>query len=380
MFINNAQTCPWVSIIPQDVMQNITKEDQVIALVKLFVKVTQQTLDICEKGQFADLDALVGNYGCETHTFNLLSAVNSKEIQEECKTLRETCKKIMECIENRRLIKGKKNLNAFKSEIFNMCSISERMKYLIQSRLLTITKTTSYDVTKYGTAGYEILKTVPSNLAKISKLGSKTENLLNTIVPLTQSCMSESSIIFMRKRLNELLIAQGDEGQLVKDMMSENNICRYASKAYSCCYYNSKALLMLMAELKSPLIIKKMGKIGDPVETHAFKSTGALGQFEQLSQKEIDNYPSSTPAVVCAAYLPNDWLERVQKYGLGYFILATGAEGPQYVPSQKNLFPIPLKEAELEISNQIKNAQGLDDICIDHFYAAGFGSGHRGKI
>lgn len=365
-------TCPWVSVFPPNAIQNLKEEHQVIALTKLLVKVTLEAIDIYENGQFSQLDALVGNYGCETHTFNILSL----ELKEECQSLRVTCSKIMECIEGRRLIRGKlRKLPAFKTELETMCLISERMKYLIQSRLLTITKTTSYDDSKYAEREYEILKTDASKLAK--GLNPKVEKQLKTIVSLVQSSMSESSIIFMRNRLNELILSE----EIDRKMMAEDNICRYNSKAFSCCYYNTKALLHLIAELKTPVIVKKMTKINEPEQFHAFKSTGVFGQFELMTE----DCPPNTPVVTCVAYLPDhlsreEWLKKVQQYGLGNLILATGAQGPQYVPGRPHHFQIPLKEAEGEIADQIAKAKEMECVFmdnsiidVDHFYCSGFG-------
>lgn len=363
-------TCPWVSVFPSNEIQNLQEEHQVVALTKLLVRITLEAIDIYERGEFSKLDALVGNYGCESHTFNILSL----ELTDECQSLRATCAKIMECMEGRRFIKGKaRNLEGFKTQLETMCSISERMKYLIQSRLLTITKTTSYDDSKFATREYEVLKTDCSKLAR--GLNPKVEQLLKPIVSLVQINMSESSILFMRNRLNELALSD----ELLLKMMAEDNICRYNSKAFSCCYYNTKALLHLIAEMKAPLIVKKMTKVNEPALEFAFKSTGVFGQFELMTE----DCPPNTPSVTCVGYFPDDlspeeWLEKVHQYGLGNLILASGAQGPMYVPSRQNYFPIPLKEAEEEILGQIEKAKELECVFmdhsifdVDHFYCSG---------
>jgi hypothetical protein len=368
MNLDLIQTSPWVSVLPTVEIQNLKKEQEVISLVKLLVKVTQQAIDSYENGQFSNLDALVGNYGCETHAFNVLSLASSEEIKEECKDLRATCDKIWKYVEGREAIKAKlRKLADFQSEIQEICSISERMKYLIQSRLLTITKMTQYDERGYPTQDI----TQYTHLAK--GVNVNVQKLLKPIGELAKRSMSENSIVFMRKRLGELGIAQGEE--VVQKMMAEENIHWHDSKAHSCCYYNTKALLLLLAELKAPLIIKKMTKKEQPSQFYVFRSTGEFGKFELMT----DICHPNTPVVTCAAFLPDDlspeeWLEKVHHYGLGNLILAGGAEGPKYFPKEIDGLKIPLKEAEEEILFQRDKGKEMEGVLkLEHFYCSGFG-------
>lgn len=386
---------PWVSILPPTSMKQLKKESDMLSLIKMLVKVTLESIEIFESTRFIHLDALVGNYGCETHAFNMLSLTQCTELPAECQAVKESCQKITQCIHERQAIKNNKMrvpLDQFYQQIEGMSLISVKMKYLVQSRLLTITKTAIYDEAKYATRDYEALRTTPDNIRKAIKL-SIGAPLLNEIVSLAQAQMSMSSIQFMRSRLNELIIAQDGEGQLVRQMLAPENICTYSPyvsvtlskkiypKMYSCCYYNTKALLLLLAESGAPLVVKKMTKIEEPPEYHAFHSCHAFGQFQLVTMEEV----LATPVIVCTAYFPDhisseEWLAKVKDYGLGNLILASAAQGSQYVPGESDRFPIPVADAKAEISMQAEvKAKAFECIMmqnsifdLDHFYCSSF--------
>ena len=85
------------------------------------------------------------------------------------------------------------------------------MKYLIQSRLLTVTKEFVYDPARYDARDYEGLKTVPGRLRKVMKM-SVDDTVLKRIVSLIQSTMSLSCIQLMRAELEKLTTEK--EGRL----------------------------------------------------------------------------------------------------------------------------------------------------------------------
>lgn len=396
-----AQMCPWVSILPHSEIKELKKESEVIPLIQLLVKVTLEAVTFYENGEYWQLDALVGNYGCEVHAFNILAFAHSEELKEECKTMPSLCQKITQCILTRKLLKNheKCDLYQFYEELQGISIISQKMKYLVQSRLLTITKKVLYDAKKFDSREYEGFITVSNNLRKGIKLAVQ-DTVLNEIVSIAQSNMSLSSIHFMRVELDKLIIANGEEGSLVKMMTQPENLCTYTpamtplqaygkakknkgTKTFSCCYYNTKAVLMLLAELKAPLIIKKMTKEGEAVQYFAFKPCGGLWQFEEMSHAEIDSYLPGAPVIVCVAYLPDqmsneEWLIKVREYGLGNMIMANASQESQYIPKMPEVFPIPLAEAEVEINFQSNvKAQALECVRmkrsildLDHFYCS----------
>lgn len=411
MSVTEAQMCPWISILPQADMQELNKENQVLSLIKLLVKVTLEAVNIYETKKLAHLDALIGNYGCEVHTFNIYSLIHSTELTVECHSMKTTCAEIVNWVRRRQSTRNPKSrdqqfgpLNQVYNNLQGMSTISDRMMYLIQSRFLTITKEYTYDNDKFDERDYEGFWTRPENLRKLVRL-SVDDTLLDSIVSKIKSSMSKSSILFLRARLDMMMITDGEEGTLVKKMMSDEYLCSYLSvqashriakrggdaseciKTYSCSYYNAKALLLLLAELEGVLIVKKVTKLGEPVNYHAFRALSALGQFEEMPQEQMDQCLPETPVVVCTAYIPDDlsneeWLEKVRKYGLGNMILANISQGSQYVPDKPEVFSIQNAEAAEEISMQsTEKAVQLECIWmkdsifdVDHFYCSTWGN------
>lgn len=397
---------PWISILPQDEMKKLKKENEILSLITMLMNVTLDTIALYKKNAYAHLDALVGNYGCEVHAFNILALAHSKDLEEECLTMQTTCEEIQRLIRKRRALSNTTKETSpfeFYIQLQEESKLSQRMMYLIQSRLLTLTKTFKHDATQYDQRDYERLITVPNKLRKMCKLGVQ-DSVLNAIVSAAQTNMSHSSILFMRETLHKLIIANGDEGLLLKKMMSDENIFSYAPgsefgkgckdnskgcKTYSCSYYNTKAVLMLLAELHAPLIIKKMTKIGEPVKHFAFKSCGEFGKFELMTQEEIADCTPKTPVIVCVAYLPDgmsdkEWLSKVEEYGLGNMILANASQESQYVPHHPDLFPVKEPEAaeEIKFQSEVKaqeiecvRMKGIFD--LDHFYCSSWE--HRGE-
>lgn len=398
VMIEQAHMCPWVSILPQDQFQKLNREKEVIALIRLLVTVTLQAITHYEDGTFAHLDALVGNYGCEVHTFNLLALAHSPELREECRTMKLTCRSITQWITNRQAVLSpieKARLYGRLDQVYTRLEsesmISLKMKYLILSRLLTVTKEFDYDITRFADREYENLRTETIRLRRICQPLCIQDLVLKTIVATAQTCMSQSSIVLLRAQFEQMALANSVEGLLVKKMMSEDNLYILkqdhtrrgkmnleCTKTYSCSYYNTKAVLLLLAELQAPFTIKKMTKVGEhlePTKVFDFRATTEIGTFV-----EIDHCEPNTLAMVCLAYLPDvsdqEWLHKVRTYGLGNMILAAASQGSQYVPkTAEDKYPIRERDAQQEINEQRERAKAVECVWkdksifdLDHFY------------
>ncbi len=402
LFLNNyllgiameTQFHSWISIIPHEVIKK-TQEKQFVSLVTMLAKVSLEAIQLYENLQLGHLDALVGNYGCEVHAFNMLSLAHPRELEEECKSLKSTCHRIEEWLRQSQSINEVWIFDQAYTKLEAMARISPGMMYLIKSRMLTITKEFKHDAAKFDTREYEDLNTKQNKLRNliqdpglsISKAQAKK------IVSIAQSSMSESSIQLMRAKLEQLMVANGKEDTVLRAMMLPENLCPPSQdngkKTYSCAYYNTKALLMLLATLKASLIVKKMTKMNEPVQHFDFKSCGEFGKFQEMTTDEIKKYPDKDPVIVCQAYIPDkisrsEWLRKVNEYGLGNMILAGAAQGDQYVPRKPEFFPIPLTEAadEIKYQSEVKAREleclwmnGIFD--LEHFYCSSWKD--RGK-
>lgn len=375
---------PWISVLPKEKKQNF-------ALLKMLLAVSDEAIKHFEKGEYKELDALVGNYGCEVHAFNILSLSHSMTLKQECLEMVETSKSIHQWVASQHDFPKKEFEKIIQEKV-----ISEEMLYLIQSRLLTITKEVTYDGTKHKTRDCEKLRTVYRKLKSFDE--SLSNNILDKTVNIAQQNMSKLSIAFAAAKLEELKVAAEKDEEVVKRMMHETNLRTYPSKefktksssdkypkTYSCGYYNTKALLLLIAELKSPLIIKQMIEMPVPKTFAVFKSNGKFGEFDVMT--DPIECPPWSPVIVCTTYLPDDvdkekWLETVAHHGLGNMILADASQENHYIHGLSDI-KVSDSEAEQEILEQVIRAGkiGCDRtnnplLQIDHFYCSTWGEAY----
>lgn len=375
--------CPWVSIIPLNVMEQ-EKEKVILSIYRMYVLVTERAIENYVDGKFLELDAHAANNGCEVHTFNMLNLACSHKLKDECIIMIDTCKKITGWIENNiELIKVEKPIQEWKKCFEKDVMISTEMDYLIQSQLLSLIKEVKHYETKFKDRKYEEFFTRAHFLRILCKnqlLCNKEK--LGEIVAEAQSRMSLGSISFMRAQLVKSIFAQEKEWVLVMKMLEDVNLLPISEehkpvKWYSCQYYNTKALLFLLAELKVPLVIKKtmtkemIAKEGNVLVP--FNSLGTFGEFEPMEAQEIAD---AKPVVICQAYLPaamsiKDWLEKVRSHGgLGNMILASASQGGQYKPIKLTLCPPDMdSEAKEEIRLQVDKTKGVESLIdVDHYY------------
>lgn len=375
MLMNQIQNSPWVSILPEEEFDKLNR-NQMLALISMLAQVTLQAIESYQTGMYGTIDALIGNWGCETHAFNILSLSHSNELRDECNGMRSACARIMDWVSNNPF-----PLNEIYTRVKQMYEISHEMSYLIQSRILTISKVSILNEAKFGTSLYETQKTVPSELMRafgLKEHGVKYP-VLHPILSIMQSKMSEISIIYMTLKLNQLGTVDQHNGEVVKRMSrdSAHKHGTYFPKTYSCCYYNAKALLLLIAELRTPLVIKRVSRPGEPKILFLFKPKLEFGQFEVMSEDEIR---SDTPLIVCASFLSESmplevWLRKVLRYGLGNMILSYSAQGDQFVPENEN-YIVTDQEALVEMAAQKEKAERIECvlnrgiISLDHFYCS----------
>lgn len=348
IFMDPTRTLPWVEFMPQEEI-SLLKERPQLLLIKMLAKVTLQAFDAYNKGTYEELDALIGNSGCETHAFNILSLAHSQGLQAEIDEMHGKFKGILEDTVTKMRSKSSISYAEFYNEM-QQIRVSEQMLYLIYSRLLTITKTPDGEKTD-------------ANLI-ISKLGrdlNKLSSLLNKIVLAAQVQMSRLSIAMMAAKLNESSLAD----RLVIKMLSKECLFEYTpvankpAKLYSSCYYNTKAILLLATELNTPLVFKRMTKKVDKLKTLLFRPTGTIGKFEILERAA-----HATPVIVCDVVLPEDdsWTKEAER--LGEMILIDASHEGQYLPAKPEI-----KVADQEALHEIEtDHRKTAPFHIDHFY------------
>lgn len=336
------KTLPWVSILAQENIGQADEKPQLL-LIKMLAKVSLEAINFYNTGAYKELDALIGNSGCETHAFNMLCLAHSEELQAEIKVMQGKCQSILdktvEKIRNKRIISDPQ----FSEEVQQVV-VSEKMVYLIQARLLTITKKDEV------TDANMIVSKIGRDLHGIVKV-------INKIVVAAQVHMSELSIALMAAKLDEISLAD----RLVKVMLSEVNLRLFTAnkKFYSCCFYNTKAVLLLAAKLKTPLVFKRMAKEVNELKTLIFKPTEMVGKFEVVGAVE-----PRAPVIVCDVELPDNdrWIDNVEK--LEEMILIDASKVDQYVRNHPEI-----EVTEPEAIEEIQSAkEKTAPFHIDHFY------------
>lgn len=365
MFIEMAESCPWVSVFPMDLAKRV-KENQAVAVVELFAKVTLEAVTLYERGGYAQLDALVGNNGCEVHSFVLLSFAHNVEFKKECQAMHATAEAILALVQERKQHKRQKS--RLYDQLLGQFFCSVKMQFLVQSRLLTITKKVAYDEEKFGTSGYELLETNVTELRKVCRLKSVDDSLLLQIVFQAQTALSKSSIAFVA--------AHFQEGSFLRQMLSGSSLFLYeatyfshyqnrkkssAPKTYSSSYYNTKALFELLRETKTPLVVKKIAKVGEPAVSTTYIC------FQRFAGK----LAPGQAVVDCMAYYEQEALEEIELYGIDKVILSLTALEDQFVPGHPELFSLQEPQAVRELEEEAvfakeRNLQKL--IYVDHFY------------
>ncbi len=356
MSISPPNAFPLVSILPELGSLKLT-DDQQLSLIEMLVKITEETFFFYEKGLFKELDALIGNNGCETHAFNVLSLAHSEELKEECTKMVKTCERIKRCVS-----KEKKKINEQMKEI----TLSKEMLYLIQSRLLTITKIEVMDG-EDKTKSISLQSKMNVSAIKLFK-PEKLSGTLKKIVETAQSRMSELSIALMTAKLETL---RGNDGIIKRMIGKEENLYRHSSKKdvpsklYSCSYYNTKALLLLAIELKTPLLIKAIPEKGQNEQIYIFKPTEEFGKFEVIDELEV-----GAVVIVCVAKLQEDdgWLKQKDMF-LDFVLADAATQASQFIPSHPEM-KVKDDEAQDEIQKAKVNNPPFHFL---HFYCETWG-------
>lgn len=340
--MNSVENMPWVSILTQVYQQKDTRGKNL--LVQMLAKVTLQAFSAYNNGSFHELDALVGNNGCESHAFNILVLAHSQDLQNEIRILQPT----IEAIGNR--ILGKKTVGAPSIDDIEGIMVSKNMSYLIQSRMLTITK-----------AGE---KTNPHLLA--GRALNKLQSEVGKIVMASQVAMSRLSFELLHAQLEQMHLGSGLVHQIMDDLKEFTPILGRDPKVYSSCYFTTKAVVLLSATLQAPLVLKSMTKEKGQEETVLFTPTETQGVY--VVQETVD---PKRPVILCDTLMSADlsWIRN--EVNLGELLLIDAAhEECQFVPRHPEIV-ISDPEALTELlAAKPKTAP----FHIDHFYCTTWGA------
>lgn len=320
---------------------DFNSEKKVAGLGQLIAACAIEAINLLEKGNLLHLDAHAANYGCETHSFRLLHLAKSRDLMLECAALRPKCEEILRAINN------PSTQSMPLREMVAKLAVTPEMGYLLQARVLTITKK------MYVSEGYETEKTAPAQLRTLASTLNK--HCVSEIVSFTQEMLSKSAIDFLGAQVPRFTSVGGEEKQLLGTMFQKANLVLYSGrkedrrlKTFSCSFYNVKAVLLHLNEARTPVIVKPLNKAGEkPSPGLLFRSSGGrlLSCQEELKPLE--------PVIVCEGITSlklSELAEKISHYGLENILLANAALGEQYVPGHAE-FPVREEQAKAEIGS-----------------------------
>lgn len=311
----------------------LNSDKNAMGICQLIARCALEAIDLLEKGNLLQLDAHAGNYGCEAHSFRLLHLARSRELKLECAALRPKCEEILAAKE-------------FYESTVSKLTVSPEMGYLLQARVLTITKKMCVS------EGYETEKTVPARLRALASTLNK--HCLAEIVSFTQEALSRNSIAFLGAEAPRCTSVEGDEKRLISRMFEPANLVLYSGrkeelrlKTFSCSFFTVKAVLLHLKESGTPVIVKPLNKVGEaPSPGLLFRSSGGC---LVPSHEKLD---PAAPVIVCEGITTHtlaELAEKINPYGLEKILLANAALGEQYVPNHAE-FPVKDADAEKEIA------------------------------
>ena len=209
--------------IPNDVELN--GERNAIGLCKLIATCALEAIHHFEKGELSHFDAHIGNYGCEANAFRLLHATRSKDLLEECGKLQAIFQVILDAIQGRKSDKQQAKIpfKAFVRANMGSITFSPEMGYLLQARLLTITKQMLHDKD-----GYETERTEHFLLKRLAE--EIDDQFRACMVAYLQEQLSRSIIHFYDTPYHRLSLVSGEEKQLMHRMFDAANLFPYMGR------------------------------------------------------------------------------------------------------------------------------------------------------
>lgn len=337
--------------VPDSLLLNSEKNGK--GICQLIAACALEAIDMLEKGNLIQLDAHAGNYGCEAHSFRLLHLARSKELRLECTTLRIQCESILAAIKNPHL----QFKELFDSHIARL-TVTPEMGYLMQARLLTITKKMCV-----GSDGYETEKTVPARLRTLASTVNK--HCLSEIVSFAQESLSRSSIQFLGEQVSRYASVGGEEKRIVCRMFEQPNLVLYSGrkedprlKTFSCAFFTVKAVLLHIKEAKTAVVIKPLNRAGEE------PSPGLLFRASGSHLMPCGGTEPREPVIVCEGITSlklAELAEKINHYGLEKILLANAALGEQYVPNHAE-FQVNDPQAKAEIVSWRHNAEELQKV------------------
>ena len=358
------------------------REQRMLATAELLMNVMLQAGKSLKAMHLKEFDANPGDAGCQLRGLRIRELSLSEEVHGELAALVTKAEQIRQELNKRKSAAQRKEsaLDFYKRMIAPL-TVTKEAAYLLECRLLFALKQEH----RVQDNGVIVTKTNPSKLLSFSnKLSIYHSDLHSKLVSDLQAKVSEESVAYIQDQAAAISTLPAEEKTLLIKMLAPERIHRptvagYAPKAFSCAFYNMKAVLQRLREEQALVAIKSIVHKGQQPFHILLRPPASGAEFQLLSdaeRKSLINEPVEViEGVVAPELSPEDLAQKVAKIGLSKLVLACTAQTSPYEPGS-SLSSIDLEEAKAEIAQHCKLAHQFDCdndrhpiFLIDHFYA-----------
>ncbi len=332
-----------------------SQEVQMVAVATLIVKLILDTHHSIQRKQYKDLDANPGDGGCQLRTFGLRALILEGSVQEEIERLVPLLKEISRLLQLRKSGKKECPTSLFFSNHFQALNVSEKLLFVLDCRLLTVTKVKDH----VQPNGIIMTKTCISGLSRLSKqiehLGKEFRQM---VLAQAAARLSRNSLEFLQRESEKLqlplltrkMILLSKQSQPYKDL---------PSKTFGFLFYEIQTILESLQNQRALIAIKSVVKEGKP---------------HHLFLREDGPHANELVVVFEGVVSPRLTREKIEEIGFSRLILSCAAQEAPFDPGSK-LEDVENREAREEIESyrclarEIGCVKGEDPLLLlDHVF------------
>src|ERR1700733_11856800 len=276
-------------------------EKAMMAAATLVFNLTLETIHYVGNKLPKRLDAYPGDLNCQGRVTLLPELVEKKEVCQELRGLAEKIKVKMQVLKDRRREQNCSCSEFYEKEIATL-EVSSDVRYLMDCRLLTITRATQY----VKPNGMIMSMTDHGRLSVLSPKFHEIENRTlgnNFREQITQNVSTRISAETM-VRLQDLSRRRKIPEQLQR-MISQVVVFKpenYPPKTFGCSCFTLQLALLELLEKKISLAIKTIVTKGEEPRLIFFKAQENDFEFQELN--EARQLPKTVFVAICLAVVP----------------------------------------------------------------------------
>lgn len=336
-------------------LRGLTDEPQATRIAKLVANLAISTCKELAARRLLSFDALTGGADCERTAFRILELAASQELQKAGAELLKSAQSLLKQFEDRKIVvasrKYREKINlgqptgvaptgAFLLAALRGVKISEEMAYLMQARLLTITKKPCLNA-----KGEEFEKT---EICSIDQLVAKLEtDTKHKVIGFAQACLTRMSVEYLQREAHKISSLKVEaEFTLLNQMLAPGAVRQagayrnYPAKTYSCFYYSMKAILLRLRDTQTIILLKPTELMVKKVQRAAllpllFQAATRGGDFVRMPDGAETQLKTDEPIIVFEGMIPPEvdreaLSKKLLDVNLYEYMLASSAQEDPY--------------------------------------------------